>query len=178
MYLNSTFSSLSVWRLQCKRVVLLCRVPECTMGLSLCYFNLIRACCHSLSQYTKSCQYILLDIFFSAMRKRERHSFGTTWRWLNNDRIFTFLWTIPIDLSDHLYVESSPSHNSTEHVSLRLSHAATDYLSKKQSRKDGGLRLCWQHLCSSKVVVVFCWLWAMQNLPRGPRPGRCDVMLL
>lgn len=170
---------MSVWRLQCKRVVLLCRVPECTMVLSLCYFNLIRACCHSLSQYTKSCQYILLDIFFSATLKRERHRFGTTWRWLNNDRIFTFLWTIPIDFSGHLYVESSPSHNYTQHVSLRLSHAATNYFCRKNNQEMMGVWDC----VDNTYVLQRSLLYSAEYGPcktfqEVPRPGRCDVMLL
>lgn len=38
-----------------------------------------------------------------------------------------FLLLYELFLSGHLYVESNPSHNSTQHVSLRLSHAALNY---------------------------------------------------
>ncbi len=52
---------------------------------------------------------VRLSTFFkiSSLEERKSYWFGTTWGWLNNDRIFIFGWTIPLKVAlTHLQMKT------------------------------------------------------------------------
>ncbi len=56
---------------------------------------------------------LLLCEYLSLCSAEQRHSyrFGTTWGWVNDDRIFIFGWTIPLNCLLFLKKKSFRSHN-------------------------------------------------------------------
>ncbi len=68
---------------------------------------------------------ILHSIFFNAWQKKENHSFGTTWGWVNDDSIFIFGWTMPLQFLSsclHTFSKRYPSFFSKLYTQIQELH--------------------------------------------------------
>ncbi len=83
--------------------------------------------------------HILQNIFFCVQhRNKNEYRFGTTWQWVNNDRIRIFGWTIPLMTSCSMF-SSVPLRPARICFSLNRYFHFRHNQSRRQDTRPGGL---------------------------------------